>query len=138
MVIVGAGECGARAAFALRENGFEGPVTLVGEESHLPYERPPLSKEALHRDEEPEPKWIGLAERFAEQGIDCLTGRRAISIDRAGKAVRLSDGSTLAYETPSGDRCAAAATAAGGECRPALRHLAQLRRCARHPPAAFA
>ncbi len=98
MVIVGAGECGARAAFALRENGYQGPVTLVGEEVHLPYERPPLSKEALHRDEEPEPKWIGLAERFAEQGIDCLTGRSAVAIDRAGKAVRLSDGSTLAYD----------------------------------------
>ena len=69
MVIVGAGECGARAAFALRENGYQGPVTLVGDEVHLPYERPPLSKEALHRDEEPEPKWIGLAARFAEQGI---------------------------------------------------------------------
>jgi 3-phenylpropionate/trans-cinnamate dioxygenase ferredoxin reductase subunit len=98
MVIIGAGECGARAAFALRENGFSGPVTLVGEEVHLPYERPPLSKEALHRDEEPEPKWIGLAERFAENGISVLTGRSAVSIDRAGKSVRLSDGSTLAYE----------------------------------------
>ena len=98
MVIVGAGECGARAAFALRENGYRGPVTLIGDEVHLPYERPPLSKEALHRDEEPEPKWIGLAERFAEQGIDCLTGRSAVAIDRAGKAVRLSDGSTLAYD----------------------------------------
>ena len=82
----------------MRENGYQGPVTLVGEEVHLPYERPPLSKEALHRDEEPEPKWIGLAERFAEQGIDCLTGRSAVAIDRAGKAVRLSDGSTLAYD----------------------------------------
>ncbi len=98
MVIIGAGECGARAAFALRENGYRGPVTLVGEEMHLPYERPPLSKEALHREEEPEPKWIGLAERFAEQGIDCLTGRRAVSIDRADRTVRLSDGSSLAYD----------------------------------------
>src|SRR5688572_27539014 len=98
MVIIGAGECGARAAFALRENGFSGPVTLVGEEVHLPYERPPLSKEALHREEEPEPKWIGLAGRFAEQGIDCLTGRRAVSIDRADRTVGLSDGSTLAYD----------------------------------------
>ena len=98
MVIVGAGECGARAAFALRENGYQGLVTLIGEEVHLPYERPPLSKEALHRDEEPEPKWIGLAERFAEQGIDCLTGRRAVAIDRADKAVRLSDGSRVAYD----------------------------------------
>ena len=98
MVIIGAGECGARAAFALRENGFSGPVTLVGEEVHLPYERPPLSKEALHREEEPEPKWIGLAGRFVEQGISVLTGRRAVGIDRAGKSVRLSDGSTLAYD----------------------------------------
>jgi 3-phenylpropionate/trans-cinnamate dioxygenase ferredoxin reductase subunit len=98
MVIVGAGECGARAAFALRENGFSGPVTLVGEEPHLPYERPPLSKEALHHDEEPEPKWIGLAERFAEQSISVLTRRSAVAIDRDGKTVKLSDGSTLAYD----------------------------------------
>ncbi|MDQ2632916.1 MAG: FAD-dependent oxidoreductase [Pseudomonadota bacterium] len=97
MVIVGAGECGARTAFALRENGFAGSVTLVGAEAHLPYERPPLSKEALTRDEEPEPKWIGLAERFSEQEISVLTGRAAVAIDRAGKSVRLSDGSALAY-----------------------------------------
>jgi 3-phenylpropionate/trans-cinnamate dioxygenase ferredoxin reductase subunit len=44
MVIVGAGKCGARAAFALREAGYHGPVTLIGAEVHLPYERPPLSK----------------------------------------------------------------------------------------------
>ena len=61
MIIIGAGECGARAAFALRELGYAGSVTLVGDEAHLPYERPPLSKEALHRAETPEPKWIGLA-----------------------------------------------------------------------------
>ena len=47
MVIVGAGECGARAALALRENGYQGPVTLVGDEPHQPYERPPLSKDML-------------------------------------------------------------------------------------------
>ena len=51
MVIVGAGECGARAALALRENGYEGPVTLIGDEPHLPYERPPLSKAAMLPDE---------------------------------------------------------------------------------------
>ena len=44
MVIVGAGEAGARAAFALREQGWTGLVTLIGEEIHAPYERPPLSK----------------------------------------------------------------------------------------------
>ena len=44
MVIIGAGECGTRAAFALREAGWAGPVTLIGAEPGLPYERPPLSK----------------------------------------------------------------------------------------------
>ena len=44
MVIVGAGECGGRAAQALREQGYRRPVTLIGEEPHAPYERPPLSK----------------------------------------------------------------------------------------------
>lgn len=47
VVIIGAGECGARAAFALREKGFGGEITLIGAEPHLPYERPPLSKDGL-------------------------------------------------------------------------------------------
>jgi 3-phenylpropionate/trans-cinnamate dioxygenase ferredoxin reductase subunit len=47
MAIVGAGECGVRAAFALRELGFAGRVGLIGAEWHLPYERPPLSKEFM-------------------------------------------------------------------------------------------
>ena len=53
MVIIGAGECGARAAFALREAGYAGPVTLIGEEPHLPYERPPLSKAAMTCEDRP-------------------------------------------------------------------------------------
>jgi 3-phenylpropionate/trans-cinnamate dioxygenase ferredoxin reductase component len=44
VIIIGAGECGVRAAFALRENGYSGKVTLIGAEVALPYERPPLSK----------------------------------------------------------------------------------------------
>ena len=47
IVIIGAGECGVRAAFTLREAGYKGEVTLIGEETHLPYERPPLSKAAV-------------------------------------------------------------------------------------------
>ena len=58
MVIIGAGECGARAAFALREHGYQGPVTLVGDEPHHPYERPPLSKDVLSLDDAPPPKWV--------------------------------------------------------------------------------
>ena len=57
MLIVGAGECGARAALTLRERGYDGPVTLVGDEPHLPYERPPLSKDAMVSEAEPTPSW---------------------------------------------------------------------------------
>ena len=64
MVIIGAGECGGRAAFALREHGYEGPVTLIGEEQHHPYERPPLSKDALTLADPPTPKWIAAHDRF--------------------------------------------------------------------------
>ena len=53
ILIIGAGECGARAAFCLREKGFPGEITLVGAEEHLPYERPPLSKDALLLGHEP-------------------------------------------------------------------------------------
>jgi 3-phenylpropionate/trans-cinnamate dioxygenase ferredoxin reductase subunit len=98
MVIVGAGECGARAALAFRENGFEGPVTLIGSETHAPYERPPLSKDAITDEAHPEPKHVALAERFAEQRIDLITGRDAVAIDREARAVKLSDGSAIAYE----------------------------------------
>ena len=56
MVIIGAGECGACAALALREAGYPGPVTLVGREPHPPYERPPLSKAGAHRRRRPLPR----------------------------------------------------------------------------------
>ena len=98
MLIVGAGECGARAAFALRENGYEGSIKLVGEEPHLPYERPPLSKEAITSEELPSPKWVSLPDRFSSLKIECVTGNAAAAIDRRAKAVRLSDGSAVRYE----------------------------------------
>ena len=73
IVIIGAGECGARAAFALREKGFDGRITLVGAEEHLPYERPPLSKDALLHGRCAE-AGLATAARYAEAGIEVLTG----------------------------------------------------------------
>ena len=63
IVIIGAGECGARAAFALRENGHTGPVVLIGSETLHPYERPPLSKHGLAADAQP--THIASREKFA-------------------------------------------------------------------------
>ncbi|WP_036258510.1 FAD-dependent oxidoreductase [Mesorhizobium sp. WSM3224] len=96
MVIIGAGECGGRAALALRDLGYEGPVTLVGDEPHLPYERPPLSKEAM-TGEAPAIKAIATDELFAERSIRHIHSVRAVAIDRAAHVVRLSDGSSLSY-----------------------------------------
>jgi 3-phenylpropionate/trans-cinnamate dioxygenase ferredoxin reductase subunit len=98
MVIVGAGECGIRAAMALREQGYPGPVTLIGDEPHLPYERPPLSKHTLVADGEPLPKTIATAEMLQAKDIVCRTRTPAVAIDRQAKLVRLADGSSVAYE----------------------------------------
>lgn len=97
MVIVGAGECGARAAFALREEGFDGPVVLVGAEAHRPYERPPLSKQAMAGDEEPAPTEIATSERLSEARIELLASTAAVAIDAREKSVRLASGDTLRY-----------------------------------------
>lgn len=95
-VIIGAGECGARAAFALREKGFEGDITLIGAEPLAPYERPPLSKGGT--DKAPEPKFIAALERYREQSIDLKLGTTVTAIDPATKTVRLSDGQTLGHD----------------------------------------
>ncbi|TIS99052.1 FAD-dependent oxidoreductase [Mesorhizobium sp.] len=97
MVIIGAGECGGRAALALRDLGYDGPVTLVGDEPHLPYERPPLSKEAMASDP-PAIKAIASDEILAERSIQHIHSVQAVAIDRAAHVVRLSDGSILPYD----------------------------------------
>lgn len=96
MVIIGAGECGARAALALRGLGYPGPVTLIGEEPLAPYERPPLSKGLLAADADP--KWITPIEDYAARNIALQTGVSADGIDREMKTVHFSDGRTLPYD----------------------------------------
>jgi len=92
MVIVGAGECGARAAFALREAGYDGPVTLIGDEPHLPYERPPLSKEGMAGGRQVQPKTIADEARLTENGIVHRRGIRVTAIDRERKRLATGDG----------------------------------------------
>lgn len=95
-VIIGAGECGARAAFALREKGFQGKVTLVGTEPFAPYERPSLSKSSL--SELQEPKLVAAKEKYQQSGIELLTGMDAVAIDLERKSVSLSSGQEIAYD----------------------------------------
>jgi len=96
-VIIGAGECGLRAAQALRERGFAGEITLVGNEPHLPYERPPLSKDILTGAATPTPRTVSDAAALAAAGIACLTQAPATRIDRTARWVELADGRRLPY-----------------------------------------
>ena len=98
MVIVGAGECGVRAAMALRENGYAGAVTLVGAEIHPPYERPPLSKQMMLSDETPVPMTIASLDRLVDAGITTMLGATVIAIDREAQAIALTDGAVVPYE----------------------------------------
>jgi len=98
IVIVGAGHGGAQAAASLREEGHQGPVTLLSAETEWPYQRPPLSKAYLKgaMDE------LGLPLRgqsfFQEHGIDLLLGVGAQRIDRAARRVHASDGRAFSYD----------------------------------------
>ncbi|ARQ10726.1 ferredoxin reductase MocF-like protein [Rhizobium etli] len=95
IVIIGAGESGTRAAFALREAGYSRPVTLVGAEPHLPYERPPLSKAV---DGAVQMKLICAADALDAAGITYLAGLSATRLDADAATVTVSDGRILPYE----------------------------------------
>ncbi|HUC92171.1 MAG TPA: FAD-dependent oxidoreductase [Paenibacillus sp.] len=97
MVIVGAGEAGARAAVELRNQGWDGPITLIGEERQAPYERPPLSKQQLLAPDEPLPVFILNDDLLARHGIRLLAGSPVALIDRAAHEAVLADGSRVPY-----------------------------------------
>ncbi|MFC4598095.1 NAD(P)/FAD-dependent oxidoreductase [Cohnella hongkongensis] len=97
MVIIGAGEAGARAAEALREQGWAGKMTLIGNEGRLPYERPPLSKEQLTGEGQTRPVSVLSDERMEGYGIRFLSGDAAMAIDRDKRVVRLASGAEVGY-----------------------------------------
>lgn len=96
-VIVGASLAGAKAAETLRKEGFAGRVTLIGEELHRPYERPPLSKGYLLGSAERESVFVHPATWYAEHDVDLRLGTRATAVDARGHEVHLADGDPLRY-----------------------------------------
>jgi 3-phenylpropionate/trans-cinnamate dioxygenase ferredoxin reductase subunit len=97
MVIIGGGMAGARAIVSLRANGFEGPITLISEETLLPYDRPPLSKSMLTEEQEPSPTYLLDESMIASLKAHFMRGAKAISLDRRAHTVVLEDGRTIAY-----------------------------------------
>jgi NADPH-dependent 2,4-dienoyl-CoA reductase/sulfur reductase-like enzyme len=98
IVIVGAGLAGAKTAEALRQESFTGHVTLIGDETYLPYERPPLSKDYLAGTAPFEEAAVHSAAFYAENDVDLRLGVSATEVDRAARQVRLADGSALSYD----------------------------------------
>jgi 3-phenylpropionate/trans-cinnamate dioxygenase ferredoxin reductase component len=98
IVIVGAGEAGARAAITLRAEGYAGALTLIGEERHAPYERPPLSKATIVGEGAPTVPTIGDAADLSRLGVAHLTSVAVASIDRSARLVTLSDRRALRYD----------------------------------------
>ncbi|MDP9182674.1 MAG: FAD-dependent oxidoreductase [Actinomycetota bacterium] len=90
VVVVGAGLAGLRTAEALRDNDFDGEITLLGDEVHLPYDRPPLSKHVLRGEREP--MFLRPEDQYAELSLDVRLGVAATGLDVEGRQVQTAHG----------------------------------------------
>jgi len=97
IVIVGAGQSGASAILELRGNKYEGKITLIGDESHLPYERPPLSKDVILKPEETKIEILS-EQKLADLGVETIRGNGVAKINAEAKTVELLNGDVVAYD----------------------------------------
>lgn len=97
VVIVGAGHAGVHLAMALRQNGYSGDITLIGDEPELPYQRPPLSKAALAEGAAIESLWHRPADFYDRERIELLMGQGVMAIDRPGRQLVLTSGARRPY-----------------------------------------
>ena len=108
VTVVGASLAGLNAAEALRREGFDGRVTLVGAENHLPYDRPPLSKQVLAGDWGPERAALTDPEELESDGIEARLGVRATALDMDARQLTLHTGETVEFDglvIATGARC---------------------------------
>lgn len=97
-VIIGGGLAGAKAVEALRGNGFDGQVTLFADEEHLPYERPPLSKEYLTGKKTLTDFTVQSSDWYRDHDADLRLGARVLAVDPSDHAVALPDGTSVRYD----------------------------------------
>ena len=98
IVVIGAGQAGLQTIMSLRQTGYEGDITLVGDEAFLPYQRPPLSKAYLSGNMERERLFLKPDEFFTENNVTLKLNTSVESLDAAAKSVTLSNGETLSFE----------------------------------------
>lgn len=98
MVIIGAGHAAGQTAASLRQAKYEGPITIVGDEPHIPYQRPPLSKQYLSGDQGLEKVYLRPEKFYTDQKVDLKLGVTATELNRETKHVSLSSGEQIAYD----------------------------------------
>ena len=96
-VILGAGQAAAQTVASLRQEGYSGAITVVGEEPYPPYQRPPLSKAYLSGELPADRLFLRPEEFWSEVKCDLRLGVQAVAVDRAAKTVTLSQGAALPY-----------------------------------------
>lgn len=98
IVIIGAGHAAGQAAASLRQAKFEGPITIIGDETHVPYQRPPLSKQYLAGTQLADKVYLRAEKFYADKDIQLMLDTRATQIDPSTKTINLDNGETIAYE----------------------------------------
>ncbi len=98
IVIVGGGHAAGQAAASLRQEGYEGQVTIIGDEPFAPYQRPPLSKQYLSGEQGLERVYLRPEKFYADKDINLKLGTRVTGIDREGHTVTTDAGETLGYD----------------------------------------
>jgi len=96
-VVIGAGHAAGQAVASLRQDGFSGDIEVIGDEAHLPYQRPPLSKQYLSGEQGLDKVYLRPAAFYADRHINVRLGVRATRIEPRDHRVTLDDGSTLHY-----------------------------------------
>jgi 3-phenylpropionate/trans-cinnamate dioxygenase ferredoxin reductase subunit len=99
IVIIGAGQAGAQLAMSLRQGGFAERILLLGDEPHLPYQRPPLSKKFLSEHRAPDVLFLRPEKFWRDQDVAIDLGTRVAAIDRTRRLVALADGREIDYGT---------------------------------------
>src|ERR1700761_341533 len=97
IVIIGGGLAGGNAAATVRDEGFTGPVVLIGDEPGIPFGRPPLSKTYLRSEEALDGWYVKPPDWYEEHGVERLVGTTAAAVDPAAHTVTLASGEALQY-----------------------------------------
>ena len=98
MVIIGCGQAGGQAAASLRQEKYEGPITMIGQEPYIPYQRPPLSKQYLSGEQEKEKLSLRQESFYSEKEINLMLETSVLSLDPHKKDLQLEKGETVTYD----------------------------------------